>query len=53
MSITKPLKIAIVGGGPGGLAAAIQLARLPDVELSLFEAARELREIGAVRVTPR
>lgn len=48
MSLPTPLKIAIVGAGPGGLAAAIQLSRLPDIELSLFEAAKELREIGAV-----
>ena len=48
MSIPTPLKIAIVGGGPGGLAVAIQLNRLTGIELSLFEAAKELREIGAV-----
>lgn len=48
MPIQSPLKVAIVGAGPGGLAAAIQISRLPDIELSLFEAAKELREIGAV-----
>lgn len=48
MTIPRPLKIAIIGGGPGGLAVAIQLSRLLDIELSLFEAAKELREIGAV-----
>ena len=45
---SSPLRIAIVGGGPGGLATAIQISRLVNIELSLFEAARELREIGAV-----
>jgi salicylate hydroxylase len=44
----KVLKVAIVGAGPGGLAAAILLSKLPFVELSVFEQARELREVGAV-----
>ncbi|OJT14496.1 2-heptyl-3-hydroxy-4(1H)-quinolone synthase [Trametes pubescens] len=43
----KPLRVAIVGAGPGGLAATIQLSRLKDVELSVFDQARELREVGA------
>ena len=47
MTATK-LKVAIVGAGPGGLAATIQLLRLPGVEVSVFEQARELREVGAV-----
>jgi salicylate hydroxylase len=47
MTATK-LKVAIVGAGPGGLAAAIQFLRLPGVELEVFEQARELREVGAV-----
>ncbi|EIW53855.1 FAD/NAD-P-binding domain-containing protein [Trametes versicolor FP-101664 SS1] len=50
MTITlspKPLRVAIVGAGPGGLAATIQLSRLKDVELSVFDQARELREVGA------
>lgn len=47
-SIPTPLKVAIVGAGPGGLAAAIQFSQLTDVEVSVFEAARELREVGAV-----
>jgi salicylate hydroxylase len=48
MSASRYLKIAIVGAGPGGLAVAIQLSRLPYIQLSVFEAAKELREIGAV-----
>lgn len=44
---SQPLRIAIVGGGPGGLGAAISLLALPNVELTVYEQARELREIGA------
>jgi len=41
------LRVAICGGGPAGLGAAIALSALPNIEISLFEQARELREIGA------
>jgi len=41
------LRVAIIGGGPGGLGTAIALSALPNVEVSLYEQARELREIGA------
>ncbi|EED14445.1 monooxygenase, putative [Talaromyces stipitatus ATCC 10500] len=41
------LQVAIIGGGPGGLASAIALSALPNVEVTLYEKARELREIGA------
>jgi salicylate hydroxylase len=44
------LKVAIVGAGPGGLAATILLQRLPFVELIVYEQATELREVGAVSV---
>ena len=47
---TKPLRVAVVGAGPGGLATAIHLLRLKDVELSVFDQARELREVGAVGI---
>ena len=43
----KTLRVAICGGGPAGLGAAIALSTLPNIEISLFEQARELREIGA------
>jgi salicylate hydroxylase len=47
-SATHPtLRVAIVGGGPGGLAAAISLSKLPSVNVTIYEQARELREIGA------
>ena len=41
------LRIAIIGGGPGGLGAAIALSSLPNVEVTIYEQAKELREIGA------
>lgn len=44
---SRPLRIAIIGGGPGGLGAAIALSTLTNVELTLYEQAHELREIGA------
>ncbi|WVQ72196.1 hypothetical protein IAR50_001742 [Cryptococcus sp. DSM 104548] len=40
-------KVAVIGAGPGGLAATINLLRLPFVELSVFDQATELREVGA------
>ncbi|KAK8844851.1 hypothetical protein IAR55_006701 [Kwoniella newhampshirensis] len=43
----KQIKIAIIGAGPGGLAAAINFLRIPFVELSVFDQATELREVGA------
>ncbi|OAP61504.1 hypothetical protein AYL99_03707 [Fonsecaea erecta] len=41
------LRVAICGGGPAGLGAAIALSALPNVEVTIYEQARELREIGA------
>jgi salicylate hydroxylase len=49
-SAENKIKIAIVGAGPGGLAAAINLLRLPFVDLSVYDQTRELREVGAVRI---
>jgi salicylate hydroxylase len=46
-ALPPPLRVAIIGGGPGGLGAAIALSSLPNVSVSLFEQAHELREIGA------
>lgn len=43
----KPLKVAIVGGGPGGLGTAIALSKVPDVEVRIYEQASILREVGA------
>lgn len=41
------LRVAIIGGGPGGLGAAIALSELQNVEVKLYEKAEELREFGA------
>ncbi|ROV99062.1 hypothetical protein VMCG_06630 [Cytospora schulzeri] len=41
------LRVAIVGGGPGGLATAIALSKIPDVEVQLYEKDKVLREVGA------
>jgi salicylate hydroxylase len=42
------LQVAVIGAGPGGLAAAIHLLRQPLVSVQVFDKARELREVGAV-----
>ncbi|GAD94124.1 monooxygenase, putative [Paecilomyces variotii No. 5] len=44
---SRPLRIAIIGGGPGGLGAAIDLSALPNIELVVYGKAHELQEIGA------
>lgn len=41
------LRIAIVGSGIAGLAAAIALQQHEGIEVQLYERATELREIGA------
>lgn len=46
-ALPPPLRVAIIGGGPGGLGTAISLSSLPNVTVTLYEQARELREIGA------
>lgn len=42
------LKVAIVGAGPAGLAQIIHLRRLRGIDLSVFDGATELKEVGAV-----
>jgi 2-polyprenyl-6-methoxyphenol hydroxylase-like FAD-dependent oxidoreductase len=44
--MSEKLQIAIVGGGIGGLAAALAL-RARGLSVTIFEQASELREIGA------
>jgi salicylate hydroxylase len=44
----ESLRIAVIGAGPGGLATTIHLRRLSSVKLSVYDQAKELREIGAV-----
>lgn len=41
------LRVAIMGGGPAGLSAAIALLEKPGFDVSIYEQASELREIGA------
>ncbi|KAH6645913.1 hypothetical protein BKA67DRAFT_650586 [Truncatella angustata] len=41
------LRVAVVGGGPGGLATAIALSKIPNVEVVIYEQASVLREVGA------
>ena len=40
------LSVAIVGGGIGGIAAALSLHRV-GLDVNVFEQARDLREVGA------
>lgn len=44
---SKRLRVAIVGGGPGGLATAIALSKIPNVEAHIYEKDKVLREVGA------
>ncbi|KAI1626798.1 salicylate hydroxylase [Exophiala viscosa] len=43
-----PLKIAIIGGGLAGAAAAGTLSRLPDVDVKVYERSDKVREAGAL-----
>lgn len=47
MVAKQNIRVAIVGGGPGGLAAAITLSQLPFVSVTLYEQNPEPREAGA------
>lgn len=44
---TKTLRVAIIGGGPGGLATAIALSKIPNVKAHIYEKDAVLREVGA------
>ncbi|KAK5125721.1 hypothetical protein LTR85_011995 [Meristemomyces frigidus] len=41
------MKVAVIGAGPAGLAAAIELAKLPFVDYSVYEKADKVKEVGA------
>jgi len=42
------------GGGVGGLTLAVTLSKYPDIEVEVFEAARQFTEVGAgVGIWPR
>ena len=50
---TNTTKIAIIGGGMGGLTAAIALTRIAGADVTVFEQARKLGDVGAgVTVAP-
>ncbi|RKU48541.1 hypothetical protein DL546_007279 [Coniochaeta pulveracea] len=42
----KRVKVAIIGGGPGGLGATIELAKLPNVDWNLYEKKSQISETG-------
>ena len=42
-----PLRVAIVGGGIGGLCAALGLLKYPHIDVQVYEAASSFGEIGA------
>ena len=43
---SSPLRVAVVGGGIGGITAAVALSQR-GIEVSVYEQARALSEIGA------
>jgi salicylate hydroxylase len=47
MATPAKLKVAIIGAGIAGLAAAIGLKDLPYLEVEIYEKAKKLEEIGA------
>ncbi|KAL3468722.1 hypothetical protein BJX99DRAFT_242844 [Aspergillus californicus] len=42
----RNIRVAIIGAGPAGLGAAIEFQKLPFVDLTIYEQATVLREIG-------
>ena len=51
--VNHTTRVAVIGGGMGGLAAAIALTRIAGVHVTVFEQARKLGEVGAgVTVAP-
>ncbi|KKI21565.1 MULTISPECIES: FAD-dependent monooxygenase [unclassified Leucobacter] len=51
--VSQSTRVAIIGGGMGGLTAAIALTRIAGVDVTVFEQASRLGEVGAgVTVAP-
>lgn len=51
--VSQTTRIAVIGGGMGGLTAAIALTRIAGVQVTVFEQASKLGEVGAgVTVAP-
>lgn len=46
-SYQESINVAIIGGGPAGLAAAIALTKLPYLSVTVYERNPEPREVGA------
>lgn len=44
---SRPIDVAVVGGGMGGLCAAIGLLKHPNLRVQIYEAAHQFSEIGA------
>lgn len=47
-SSSKPLKIAIIGGGLAGASAAGALSKLPNAQIKVYERSAVVREVGAL-----
>ncbi len=45
--VNRTTRIAVIGGGMGGLTAAIALTRIAGVQVTVFEQARKLGDVGA------
>ncbi|KAJ7593998.1 FAD/NAD-P-binding domain-containing protein [Mycena floridula] len=43
----EPFRVAICGGGISGLATAVALAKYPNIQVDVYEAAERFKEIGA------
>lgn len=51
--VNHTTRVAVIGGGMGGLTAAIALTRIAGVQVTVFEQARKLGDVGAgVTVAP-
>ena len=43
----KPINVAVIGGGMGGLCLAIGLLKHPHINVQIYEGAHKFSEIGA------
>ncbi|KAG2076203.1 salicylate hydroxylase [Suillus decipiens] len=51
---TPKFRVAICGGGVGGLTLAVALSRYPDIVVDVYEAAQSFHEVGAgIAIWPR
>lgn len=47
MSAAQRFRVAICGGGIAGLTLAVALSKYPDIDITIYEAATKLTEVGA------